>query len=165
MNLLAESGPLRAWRCVHDDVMGGRSTGHVTQNEAGHVHFQGTVSLENGGGFASVRSDAALDVASATGLLVRGYGPPRRYRLTLRTETAPRISYRLPFWTTPRPAWHYLPFARVRPMRRGQPRPDAPPFDATAICELGFLIGDKQEGDFVLHVMHLAVYNNGVGGQ
>jgi hypothetical protein len=158
MHLLAAPIVPRSWTCVNDDVMGGQSTSRITHLDDSAIKFAGTVSLANGGGFASVRAECAVDLARATGLMLRLHGPPRRYRLTLRTDSGGRISYRVPFWTTPQPAMHYLPFARLRAMRRGQPRPDAPPFDAEEICDIGFLIGDKQAGDFVLHVQRIQAY-------
>ena len=43
------------WRIVNDDVMGGRSTSQAYLAENSML-FKGVVSLENNGGFASVRS-------------------------------------------------------------------------------------------------------------
>lgn len=158
MALLSDASTLGSWTCVNDDVMGGQSTSHVTRPDDGVLRFAGTVSLAKNGGFASTKARCSIDLSGQTGIMLRVQGLPRRYRLTVRTRPGGRISYRVPFWTTPQPATHYLPFARLRPMRRGQPRPDAPPFDAASICELGFLIGDKQAGDFVLHVHAVVSY-------
>mgnify|MGYP006447118143 CR=1 FL=1 len=158
MHLLSKIASPDLWTCVNDDVMGGESTSRVTRSGEGMMQFQGTVSLANNGGFASTKAPCSVDLSGATGLALRLHGPPRRYRLTVRTEPGGRISYRVPFWTTPQPAAHYLPFEQLRPMRRGQPRPDAPPFDAAQVCEIGFLIGDKQAGDFVLHMYDVASY-------
>ena len=90
--------------------------------------------------------------------MLRAHGPVRRYRLTLFTRAGGRISYRVPFWTTPQRARHYLPFARLRPMRRGQPRPDASPFDAADVCRIGLLIGNQQAGPFAIHIHEIATY-------
>mgnify|MGYP001794145454 CR=1 FL=1 len=46
---------LAGWSIVDDVVMGGRSAGHFKINREGHGEFYGTVSLENNGGFSSVR--------------------------------------------------------------------------------------------------------------
>ncbi|MEM6525185.1 MAG: CIA30 family protein [Bacteroidota bacterium] len=43
------------WRVVNDGVMGGLSTGKVNYSETS-MTFSGAVSLENNGGFASIRS-------------------------------------------------------------------------------------------------------------
>ena len=47
-----------AWQVVNDDVMGGESTSRFSVTN-GLASFQGKVSLENNGGFASVRSAPA----------------------------------------------------------------------------------------------------------
>ncbi|WP_176521632.1 CIA30 family protein [Longimonas halophila] len=159
MPLLSDASTLGPWTCVNDGVMGGQSTSRVMRRpDDGVLQFAGAVSLANNGGFASTKARCSVDLSGQTGIMLRLQGPPCRYRLTLRTEPGGRISYRVPFWATPQPATHYLPFAQLRPMRRGQPRPDAPPFAAASICEIGFLIGDKQAGDFVLHVHRIQAY-------
>ena len=147
-----------AWRCINDPVMGGESTSTVRQTDAGALCFSGHVSLANNGGFASARGSCTVDLSEATGLALRVHGPARRYRLSLFTEAGGRISYRAPFWTTPQPAWHYLPCSQLQAMRRGQPRPDAPPFDPATVHSIGFLIGGKQDGPFALHVHNMCAY-------
>ena len=46
----------RRWQTVNDGVMGGRSDGRFQVNPEGNLEFFGMLSLENNGGFASVRS-------------------------------------------------------------------------------------------------------------
>ena len=43
------------WVVVEDRVMGGRSNAEISLTDEGHAKFSGNVSLENNGGFASVR--------------------------------------------------------------------------------------------------------------
>ena len=45
-----------AWMTVNDGVMGGRSDGRFRINENKRLEFYGNLSLENNGGFASVRA-------------------------------------------------------------------------------------------------------------
>ena len=45
------------WQIVNDDVMGGISKARCTLNEENMAVFEGRVSLENYGGFCSVRHD------------------------------------------------------------------------------------------------------------
>jgi monofunctional biosynthetic peptidoglycan transglycosylase len=55
-----------AWQAVNDGVMGGVSEGRFKITERQTLQFYGTLSLENNGGFASVRSrprTLALEVA------------------------------------------------------------------------------------------------------
>jgi monofunctional biosynthetic peptidoglycan transglycosylase len=54
--------PLRvsAWEAVGDPVMGGASTSRFAPLPGGMAAFSGVVSLDRGGGFASVRSAQGL---------------------------------------------------------------------------------------------------------
>ena len=49
----------KPWQTVNDGVMGGRSDGRFKINEDKKMEFFGTLSLENNGGFASVRARGA----------------------------------------------------------------------------------------------------------
>ena len=46
---------IQSWRIVDDRVMGGRSQGEFSLNSKGHGVFEGNISLDNYGGFSSVR--------------------------------------------------------------------------------------------------------------
>ena len=46
----------KPWQTVNDGVMGGRSSGRFKINDDKNMEFFGTLSLENNGGFASVRA-------------------------------------------------------------------------------------------------------------
>lgn len=48
-----------AWHAIDNRVMGGMSRSTLRHDPAGHAVFEGTVSLERNGGFASVRSSPA----------------------------------------------------------------------------------------------------------
>ncbi|MEL7225060.1 MAG: CIA30 family protein [Cyanobacteria bacterium J06576_12] len=67
-----------AWRTQDDTVMGGRSAGHFALTESGHGRFWGDVSLENNGGFSSIRYRFATPVNvadhTAFSLRVKGEG-------------------------------------------------------------------------------------------
>lgn len=51
-----DAADVRLWTSVNDVVMGGVSRSEVTQAQPGIARFSGIVSLENSGGFASVRT-------------------------------------------------------------------------------------------------------------
>lgn len=146
---------LPAWEVVNDGVMGGFSTSQfeVLTNNCGV--FSGKVSLDNKGGFASVRSAPVRE--QLTGftsfvLLVRGDG--RGYKFTVRTGAgfdAPL--YQCSFTTDPG-AWeeHRLAFGDFVPTFRGWVLSDVPLLDPAKITSLGFIIADKQAGPFRLEV-------------
>jgi monofunctional biosynthetic peptidoglycan transglycosylase len=144
--------PASAWRSVDDPVMGGVS--HSTFEAADEsAAFAGTVSLKQGGGFASVRApEGDYDLGGHDGLRLRLRGDGKRYWLTTYMREGGSVSYRTPIeppaeWTTVR-----VPFADLTPYRRGTQVPDAPPFDPAEVRTLGFLIADGQDGPFRLEV-------------
>ena len=150
-----------AWFPVNDGVMGGVSNGTLTVTEQGTGRFAGEVSLENGGGFASVRTmlpEPELEGAQGIVLKVRGDG--RRYRLRLRTDAAfDGVAYQASFATEP-DAWREvaLPLADFRPVFRGRPAPDAPPLRPADVRQLGLMIADKQAGPFALEIAWIKDY-------
>ena len=50
-----QTNPVNHWTVVDDVVMGGRSYGRFSIDSEGHGVFSGNVSLENNGGFSSLR--------------------------------------------------------------------------------------------------------------
>ena len=72
------------FQSVNDDVMGGISTSRVI-HEGDVLIFKGTLSLSNGGGFASFRGPLTLP-PETTVVSVHLCGDGQRYRITLRTE-------------------------------------------------------------------------------
>lgn len=145
-----------SWTAVDDRVMGGVSHSGMRYDVAGYAVFEGTVSLDRNGGFASVRSKALTPLPPGfprlTSYLLEVQGDGKRYKLTLRTDDAfDGISYQAPFeppvgvWTTVT-----LPLSAFTPSFRGQSVPDAPALDPARVCQVGLMIADRQDGDFAL---------------
>lgn len=148
-----------AWQVVNDTVMGGRSASQVRGVEAGLL-FSGDLSLENNGGFASVRRsvpDGLREGADRFVLRVRGDG--KTYKLRARTDGRfDGVSYERPFETVAGEVLDLeLPLAEFRPVWRGRTVPGQPELTAAAVRQLGLLISDKQEGTFALEVLALGV--------
>ena len=147
------------WYAVDDGVMGGvsQSTFSVTDNEG---RFHGEVSLENGGGFASVRREPngfepTLADAQGIALTVRGDG--RTYQLRLKSTSLGNASaYRVKF-TPSQDAWETLHFSwdAFEAVRRGTVLSDAPAVTPSEINQLGFLIADRTAGPFRLQVSRI----------
>lgn len=77
------------WGALDDVVMGGVSQSGI-QIGAATANFSGTVSTENSGGFASVRTrnfEPPLDLSEFDGIELRLKGDGNRYKFMLRTET------------------------------------------------------------------------------
>jgi len=119
------------------------------------LRFTGEVSLENNGGFASVRSrPSELDLSEYSGVLIRVRGDGKRYAMNIQTNVPIRAgSYRCKFDTV-RDQWVeiYFPFGDFRATSFGVELPDAPPLDPGNIRSFGLLISDKQTGPFRLEV-------------
>ncbi len=144
------------WYTLNDDVMGGISSSEVQVDiNSGVLNFDGNVSLENNGGFASIRSQAEIyDLGEYDGITIRVRGDGNVYRFRIRTEkTGPEISYTAVFPTEAN-TWQdiYIPFADMLPLYRGFVVQDAGPLDASTIRSFGFMMTDKQEGEFSLEV-------------
>lgn len=142
------------WYTVDDNVMGGVSRSSVSLVEPSLLSFSGNMSLDNNGGFSSVRSNwMPMNLSDFDGVLLRVLGDGKTYRLRIRSaETGSEISYNSVFKTTT-DSWElfYLPFADMVPTYRGFVM-DVGQIDKTAIGSFGFMLSDKQPGEFELQV-------------
>jgi monofunctional biosynthetic peptidoglycan transglycosylase len=145
---------------IDDAVMGGRSWSSFTHGP-GFAVFAGEVSLENGGGFASVRSaPLGLDLSAADGLELRVRGDGRSYKLNLRTERSfDGVTWQARFETVVG-EWRTvaLPFTAFTPVHRGRPVPGAAPLDRRRVETVGLLVSDRQAGPFRLEVARLSAF-------
>ena len=143
-----------AWQVVNDDVMGGVSTSSFRLTNRVAL-FQGKVSLENNGGFASTRSlPARHELAGCDAFVVRVRGDGRRYKFTARTDPGFDSAIYQCVFTTKKGEWeeHRLPFKQFVATFRGRVLSSEPPLDAAKVTSVGFLISDKQDGPFQLEV-------------
>lgn len=148
------------WIAVNDGVMGGLSKGGPLIKD-GLLHFAGNLSLENSGGFSSIRTlNRKYDFSGKTALVIRLKGDGRIYQLRLATDARYRgsaVSYAAQF-TTENGKWIVVkvPFKTLSPTWRGMDL-EGPPFDSSKVEELGFLIADKKAGEFEIEVDWMAV--------
>ncbi len=161
--LLGEAAaPRLEWRSIDDVVMGGVSSSAARTAADGVLRFSGTVSLENNGGFASIRSEPVkLDLGAAQGLRLRVKGGDKRFKLNLKTDAEfDTVQYQAPFTAPQEWATVTLPFSAFKAVFRGRPVPGAPTLDPARIETLGFLISDRQEGPFLLEISSITVYTS-----
>ena len=81
---VAKANPSKYWQTVNDHLMGGTSTGTSWFTNRDSLNFFGVLRLENGGGFASIRSAGQeLELRGATGISIRARGDGRTYWVDL----------------------------------------------------------------------------------
>jgi len=149
------------WMVVNDNVMGGVSRSRVSINPEGFMVFNGNVSLDYGGGFASVRSSYEnWEIGKFDGFVIKVWGDGKTYQFRCRMgNNFDGVAYRHYFQTN-NENWQEirLPFSKFVPTYRGRILSDAAPLDPEAIRNLGLMISDKQSGNFNLKVAWIGVY-------
>lgn len=149
-----------AWRAIDDRVMGGISRSRLRHDLAGHAVFEGEVSLDQNGGFASVRSipDERGQLGATTCLIeVRGGG--KQFKLSVLTDDGfDSMNYQAGFapdthdWQTIR-----LPLAAFHASLRGRDVPGAPALDPARIRQVGLMIAARQAGPFALDIRRIGL--------
>ncbi len=143
------------FRVINDGVMGGVSNSRL-RNADGAMVFEGEVSLENNGGFASFRGPARIPAGNSALLLtVRGDG--KRYKLTLKTDDSDRAPQYQAAFVAPK-EWTAVRFTAndFAASFRGR-AVDAPALDFAAVRSVGVLISDRQAGPFRFELKDLRV--------
>jgi len=141
---------IQDWNVVHDAVMGGRSSSQFKLNSEGFGVFNGPVSLENNGGFSSVRYQLKkTEITKYTKIKLRLKGDGKNYQFTVKNNSRNYYSYITTFSTTNE--WQDVEIALkdMYPSFRGR-RLNTPNFSHDFIEQIVFLIGNKKNEDFKL---------------
>jgi hypothetical protein len=153
-------GAADAWDQVDDAVMGGRSSSGLRSTGESTCVFTGRVSMENNGGFASVRREVEDgEIGGAEALILRFRGDGKTYKLRLRmTGEFSGLNYEASF-SSENGVWterEFLPH-EFEPKWRGQPVRSAPRLQMLRVAGIGLMISDKQLGHFRLELADLFV--------
>ena len=143
---------LSNWTVVDDVVMGGRSDGKFGINELGHAVFKGLVSMENNGGFSSVRYRfRQKDVDDYSEIMIRLKGDGKNYQFRVKSDKYDRHSYIFHFQTTG--DWQVIevPLSEMTPSFRGV-QLNIPNYPAKVLGEMAFLIANKKAETFQLEI-------------
>ncbi|GAA3515847.1 CIA30 family protein [Aquimarina addita] len=143
---------LSDWNVVNDGVMGGRSQGEFYINQEGHATFTGFVSLENSGGFTSVRHRfQTLKTNTYDKINIRLKGDGNRYQFRTKTFQSDRHAYITYFETTGEWQTIEISLHAMYPTFRGQ-KINLPNFAGEQMEEIAFLIANKKAQNFRLEI-------------
>jgi monofunctional biosynthetic peptidoglycan transglycosylase len=149
------------WYTVNDVVMGGISKSDMILNSDGTATFKGHVSLENNGGFASVRSHIkSMDHNNFQGVTLRVKGDGNWYNVRFRTNrNFDGYAYQAKIKTVENTWQEFkLPFEDFQPTFRGYTLQNKPPLQYKDIAQIGLLIADKQAGNFEITLDWIKFY-------
>lgn len=152
-------GTVTDWLAINDAVMGGLSTGRFRYDPAGHAVFEGEVSLERNGGFASVRGARRSWLPWHFGYALSVLGRRQAvqdepaYRGHLRRCQLPPTQPQAGQWIEVR-----VPLSAFVPNFRGRPVPGEPPLNPALVRQVGLMIAGKQAGLFRLCVRRISAY-------
>ena len=141
-----------SWIIVNDGVMGGLSKGKFYANEEGNGVFEGSVSLENYGGFTSVRHRfSTMEIGAYENFRIRLKGDGKRYQFRVKTDKDDRHTYRVHFETTGEWQEILIPMEELIPVFRGREL-QMDHFPGEKMEEIGFLIANKKAEEFRLEI-------------
>lgn len=138
------------WEIVNDAVMGGQSSSNFFLNEEGHGVFKGLVSLENNGGFSSLRVRfKQKNIKGYEKVMIHLKGDGKRYQFRAKTNKDDQQAYIHYFETTGEWQIIEIMLTALEPTFRGR-KLTMPNFPAEELEEVGFLIGNKVNEHFEL---------------
>jgi monofunctional biosynthetic peptidoglycan transglycosylase len=146
------------WFRINDSVMGGLSESNLRVVDK-VAYFEGELSLENNGGFASVRRTGPISLKTGdTPISLEINGDGRSYQLRLRTDQGfDGIAY-VAVFSSDRSQWQTLSFTEQSFVAqfRGRIVKDAPVLSFADVKQIGFMLADKQPGSFQLAIKNIS---------
>lgn len=140
------------WLILDDVVMGGKSYGNFYVNKNGHGEFYGDVSLENNGGFSSVRYRFNKEKIKAfSKFVIRVKGDGKAYQFRVKSSNNDYHSYVYSFKTTTKWETITIPFVEMYPVFRGR-KLNLQNYKGEKMQEIAFLIGNKKNESYKLEI-------------
>jgi NADH dehydrogenase [ubiquinone] 1 alpha subcomplex assembly factor 1 len=145
-----KNSDIRDWMILDDVVMGGESAGTFKLNAEGFGVFEGNISLDNNGGFSSLRYRfPQIIVKEYSTILIKLKGDGKKYQFRMKATSGDYYSYIAPFSTSGEWQEIEIPIKDMYPSFRGR-RLEQPNFNKDYIEEIAFLIGNKKAEKFKL---------------
>lgn len=138
------------WRIIDDGVMGGESQGKFYIDTDGNGVFEGTISLENNGGFSSLRYQFdKINTKKDSKIKIRLKGDGKEYQFRIKDKYNSYYSYITTFKTSGEWQTVEIKLSDLYPSFRGR-KLDLPNFESDSFEEVVFLIGNKKNESFQL---------------
>jgi len=156
-----ETREIGSWMSVNDGVMGGLSKGGPDISKDHKLVFKGAISLDNNGGFSSIRTRGkTLDLSKYDGIEIKVKGDGRMYYLTTRSNGGRMLAYWSPI-QPPKGEWTVIrvPFKTFYASYFGKKIP-ALKLNSKKVTSVGFMLYDKKAGPFAIEVDSIRAYKN-----
>ena len=141
---------IQNWVIVNDVVMGGKSTSTFKLNADGNGVFAGEISLDNNGGFSSVRYRLLkINTKAYSKIVIKLKGDGKKYQFRIKSNSSDYYPYIATFSTSGEWQEIEIPLKDMYPSFRGR-RINQPNFSGDYIEEIRFLIGNKKNEKFKL---------------
>ncbi|MBT3173500.1 MAG: hypothetical protein HN336_01540 [Lentimicrobiaceae bacterium] len=149
------------WLVVNDGVMGGlsNSTANISNN---YMNFEGTISLQNNGGFASVRSfKSNINLSDFTIMKVRYRSRGQKVSVRLLKNDA----YYLPYFKTALETTSWVWKTTLIPLKNfkeyqlnRQTEKNLNSSDFNDIIRIGLIVSNKKQGNFEIDIDYIEFY-------
>jgi NADH dehydrogenase [ubiquinone] 1 alpha subcomplex assembly factor 1 len=150
----------KQWRIVNDGVMGGLSSSKVIVKDD-KIIFRGNVSLENNGGFASLRSQIKdYNFENYSGIEIKLKGDGKLYSISMKETTYFNGYFYTNSFETKKDEWivAQIPFNQFKLYYFGKDTNSSKKIPLDNIKEISLLIGDKQKGEFKAEIDYIMLY-------
>jgi hypothetical protein len=154
-----ENGNTKDWFTLTDNVMGGVSTSKIVAN-AKSLEFSGSISFQNNGGFASLRSPfGKYDLSGYTDVSIRFKSSAQKFALTLensRNWWEPNYKYQ--FQSEQSSDWKTVTFKLMDIHEEIIGRKTGNVIDKSIlkdVCRIGIITNDKKEGPFSIEIDYI----------
>ena len=147
------------WFVVNDNVMGGVSESNISISDNNTLIFKARVSLDNNGGFASIRYNSVnLKANKDQKIKITLIGDLKEYQLRIKPNRSLYYTYSKSFKTTKSKQTIVIPLNEFVAQFRGR-RLNKVNFNYDQIDEFGILIGNKRNEEFKLEIINIELIN------
>ena len=151
------SCPIELWQVVDDDVMGGNSNGSLFLSKDGNGIFKGNVSIENNGGFSSIRlNNQRLKLSGEKNIILDVKGDGAEYQFRIKRSMSDRHSFIYNFKTSGEWETISIPLNKMTASFRGYDI-GIPNFNENQIDQLGFLRSSKINTSYKLEIKRISL--------